>query len=164
MTEDKESAVKQWTDKSGALTADHWSIEKIFRFEAAHALPNHEGKCQRLHGHSWCCTLILEGEYLQREGASTGMVMDFGDLKEWMGPLLKDQLDHCFLNETTGLKNPTSEALSRWIYHKIAPNVPQLVAVKIDETCTCGCEYRPVRFVNVQPAEKDQMVNRRRLK
>ncbi|NES98612.1 MAG: 6-carboxytetrahydropterin synthase QueD, partial [Desertifilum sp. SIO1I2] len=32
---------------------DEWIIYKEFRFEAAHHLPHHDGKCRRLHGHSW---------------------------------------------------------------------------------------------------------------
>lgn len=118
-------------------------LEKEFRFEASHQLPNHQGKCQRLHGHSWKGRLIVEGELLVDSGSETGMLVDYSSLAAAISPLLERSLDHWHLNLSTGLANPTSEELARWIYGKIKPLVPLLVAVQIDETCTSRCEYRP---------------------
>lgn len=118
-------------------------LEKQFRFEASHRLPHHSGKCARLHGHSWVGHLIVAGEKLQQEGSSQGMLIDYGDLSAAIQPLLRDKLDHWHLNETTGLENPTSEELARWIFKQLKPKLPLLVAVQIDETCTSRCEYRP---------------------
>ncbi len=122
-------------------------LTKSFRFEASHQLPNHDGKCQRLHGHSWIGTLVVEGETLCQIGAKQGMVVDYSDLGAAVKPLVEGYLDHHHLNETTGLKNPTSEELARWIYDRLIPFIPQLVAVKVMETCTAECEYRPVKEV-----------------
>src|SRR5260370_40846854 len=36
-------------------------ITKIFRFEAAHNLPGHRGKCAHLHGHSYRLEATLRG-------------------------------------------------------------------------------------------------------
>jgi len=71
------------------------------------------------------------------------MVMDFGDVSRAMKDLLETKLDHYHLNDTTGLENPTSEELARWIYDWIKPNLPHLVAVEVDETCTSSCRYEP---------------------
>lgn len=117
-------------------------LEKQFRFEAAHQLPHHDGKCARLHGHSWVGTVIVEGENLCEIGAKRGMIIDYGDLSEVVKPLVEKYLDHWNLNDTTGLENPTSEEIARWVYWKLRPMVPQLVAVRIEETCTARCEYR----------------------
>jgi 6-pyruvoyltetrahydropterin/6-carboxytetrahydropterin synthase len=121
-----------------------WIIYKEFRFEAAHRLPHHEGKCRRLHGHSWLGRVYIKSNHLQSQGSQQGMVMDFGEISQYLQPLLDDFLDHHYLNETTGLENPTSEELSRWIYEKLAKaGLPGLHAVEIRETCTSGCTYYP---------------------
>lgn len=114
-------------------------IYKVFRFEAAHYLPNvPEGhKCGRMHGHSFEVQLTLAGE----PDATLGWLVDFGDVKEAWKPL-DEVLDHHLLNNVPGLYNPTSENLARWIWEKLEDDLPQLTAVRVAETCTCGAVYR----------------------
>lgn len=76
-------------------------------------------------------------------GSEAGMVVDYGVIKSSLEPLVNEFLDHQFLNETTGLENPTSEEVARWIYEQIRPKLPGLVAVRVDETCTSQCLYTP---------------------
>lgn len=113
-------------------------IFREFTFEAAHRLPyvpdGH--KCARLHGHSYRVEVQVSGEV----GADTGWVMDFGEIKRVVQPV-RDQLDHHYLNEVSGLENPTSEVLARWIWDRLAGQLP-LSAVTVRETCTSGCIYR----------------------
>ena len=121
---------------------EEWVIYKEFRFEAAHHLPHHDGKCRRLHGHSWVGRVYVKGEKLIPEGSKQGMLMDYGDIKQYLKPLLDNFLDHYYLNETTGLENPTSEAIAKWIYEKLEQmGLSGLHAVEIQETCTSGCRY-----------------------
>jgi len=47
-------------------------------FSAAHFLPEHEGACQNLHGHTWKVEVWLTGTVEPR----SGMVIDFGDIKK----------------------------------------------------------------------------------
>ncbi|MEP5766506.1 MAG: 6-carboxytetrahydropterin synthase QueD [Halieaceae bacterium] len=114
-------------------------IYKEFHFEAAHRLPNvPDGhKCARLHGHSFHVRIVLSGKV----GADSGWVMDFAELKAAFAPL-HDQLDHRYLNDIDGLDNPTSENIARWIWQRLAPQLPELSSVEIRETCTSGCIYR----------------------
>lgn len=120
-----------------------WIIYKEFRFEAAHKLPHHEGKCRRLHGHSWVGRIYVKGNELMIEGSQQGMIIDYGEITKYIQPLLDQFLDHYYLNETTGLENPTSEVLAKWIYEKLeAAKLPGLHAIEIHETCTSGCMYR----------------------
>lgn len=119
-----------------------FELTKEFRFEASHQLPNHDGKCQRLHGHSWRGHIVLRGDELQTLGPQQGMLMDYGRVKAILTPFVEEKLDHHHLNETTGLENPTSEMLARWIYTMLEPHFGGLLhAVKIEETCTSSCIY-----------------------
>lgn len=125
-----------------------WTLSKEFRFEAAHRLPHHEGQCRRLHGHSWVARVFVAAAALQQYTADAGpsprigMVMDYGDIKQAMKPLLDSYLDHYYLNESIpALESPTSETLAQWIYNQLRPHLPGLVAVEIDETCTSRCRY-----------------------
>lgn len=118
-------------------------LEKEFKFEAAHRLPHHGGKCRRLHGHSWRGRLVVEGESLHTAGSSTGMLVDFDVLKRSVKDVVEHKLDHHYLNETLDLESPTSEEIARWVYDRLKPSLPLLVAVIIEETCTSRCEYRP---------------------
>ena len=112
-------------------------IFREFTFEAAHRLPNvPDGhKCARLHGHSYRVEVRVRGDV----DPVAGWVMDFADIAAAFAPL-RDQLDHYYLNEVPGLANPTSEALPRWIWDRLADVLP-LSAVTVRETCTSGATY-----------------------
>ncbi|MCW6039037.1 6-carboxytetrahydropterin synthase QueD [Spirulina subsalsa FACHB-351] len=119
-----------------------WIIYKEFRFEAAHRLPHHDGKCRRLHGHSWVGRVYVKGDRLIPQGPKQGMIQDFGDLKAYLKPLVEEFLDHHYLNETTGLESPTSEAIAQWVYERLeAAGLPGLHAVEIHETCTSAARF-----------------------
>lgn len=91
-------------------------LTKIFRFEAAHHLPGHRGKCARLHGHSYTLEVTLRGPIKQHEGASDdGMVMDFDDLSHVVKQAVIERLDHQDLNEVTGIRT-TAENLAHWVW------------------------------------------------
>jgi 6-pyruvoyltetrahydropterin/6-carboxytetrahydropterin synthase len=113
-------------------------LVKDFRFEAAHWLPNvPEGhKCRRMHGHSFRGEVAVRGQVDPR----TGWLIDFADLKRAVDPIVA-RLDHYLLNEIEGLENPTSESLAVWIWAHLAPSVPLLSRITIEETCTSRCHY-----------------------
>ncbi len=70
-----------------------------------------------------------------------GWVMDYADISKAFHPIRKI-LDHNYLNEIPGLENPTSENIAIWIWKKLKPKLPRLVAVEVAETCTARCIYR----------------------
>jgi 6-pyruvoyltetrahydropterin/6-carboxytetrahydropterin synthase len=112
---------------------------KTFRFDAAHTLsaaPDGH-KCRNLHGHSYRVDIHVAGEV----DPQRGWVMDFGDLKKIVNPLI-DQLDHSMLNEIPGLENSTSERLGKWLWDRIRPALPQLTAITVWESDSSRCVYR----------------------
>lgn len=113
-------------------------IFREFTFEAAHRLPGvpADHKCSRLHGHSFRLEIHVAGDV----DPTSGMVMDFADIKAVAAPIC-DQLDHRYLNEIDGLENPTSENVARWVWQRLEPVLPQLSKVVVRETCTSGCIY-----------------------
>lgn len=119
-----------------------WIIYKEFTFEAAHQLPHHQGKCRRLHGHSFRGRVYIMADRLKTEGSETGMVMDFGVLKAHLEPLVKNHLDHHYLNDSLAMESPTSEAIAAWIFEQLEQaGVPGLHSVEVLETCTSAARF-----------------------
>jgi 6-pyruvoyltetrahydropterin/6-carboxytetrahydropterin synthase len=84
------------------------SVVRRYRFEAAHMLPWHPGKCSRVHGHSYVLELEVRGPLDER-----GVVMDFAEVDAVVdGHVLEgpEGLDHADLNER--LDNPTAERVA----------------------------------------------------
>ena len=89
-----------------------------------------------MHGHSFRGEVAVRGTI----DPAVGWLIDFADLKRAVDPIV-DRLDHYLLNEIDGLDNPTSELLAIWIWNHLAPNVPQLYRITIEETCSSRCHY-----------------------
>jgi 6-pyruvoyltetrahydropterin/6-carboxytetrahydropterin synthase len=127
-------------------------ICKEFKFEASHVLPHHKGKCSNLHGHSWKLTVYIRGPVDEE----TGMVVDYGDIKSSIQPII-DDLDHAHLGAWStdkvtilgggGTKhvswlrthNPTSENLLIEIARQIVKRGQVFSSLTLDETCTVSC-------------------------
>ena len=78
----------------------------------------------------------LEGDV----GATSGWVIDFADIAAACEPV-RLELDHRYLNEIDGLENPTSEVIAQWIWRRLAPGLPGLCLVTVQETCNAGVDY-----------------------
>jgi 6-pyruvoyltetrahydropterin/6-carboxytetrahydropterin synthase len=138
-------------------------VVKEFRFEAAHVLPNHPGKCSKLHGHSWLLRVGVVGKV----NPDTGFVMDYIDLKKMVQPLI-DLWDHSYLGAERILHGPCEDSIEpsfggypsseNLVEHVVvymqsalaalpsggdAMSLPQLSLVEIEETCTSRCTWRP---------------------
>lgn len=88
-----------------------WTVEKEFRFEASHSLPqlptNH--KCNRLHGHSYRVVLVIGTDQLDERGFAG---VDYAELDEF-SKYLNDKFDHRNLNDVVGAENTTAERLAK---------------------------------------------------
>lgn len=85
-------------------------------FVAAMKLPNNNGPCGNLHGHTYNVTTTVARGSLNEDG----MVIDYFNLAEKLNDILK-KLDHKFLNELEYFKNtpPTSENIAKYIFDNI---------------------------------------------
>jgi 6-pyruvoyltetrahydropterin/6-carboxytetrahydropterin synthase len=118
------------------------SVTRIFKFEAAHYLPKHEGKCKNVHGHSY----QLEVEITFGPNGMLNdqkMIMDFGDLKNLVNPLIEEYLDHHLLNETL-CKTPTAEVMVDMIAYELNKRIQapfRLLRIRLWETENCYAEW-----------------------
>lgn len=105
------------------------------KFDAAHFIPNHPGKCRNMHGH----TYRVEAEFGGKDLDAIGMVMDFADLKKALRDLLPD---HQCLNDVME-GHTTAEALAEWFYVRLQSRDLPVCAVTVWESETCGCRFEP---------------------
>jgi len=68
-------------------------MSRRIEIDAAHRVPHHESKCFYIHGHRYAIIANVQG-LLAASGPETGMVMDFGFLKEVMIEHIHDPCDH----------------------------------------------------------------------
>lgn len=122
-------------------------LTKEFSFEASHQLVGHDGKCARLHGHSWKLWVEVAGDELVTVGPKAGMLVDYGMLKSVVEPIIEACLDHWHLNDTLQTNRPTSEFIARWAFDHIKPALPQICAVTVSETCTTACRYEEPKYL-----------------
>jgi len=114
-------------------------------FDAAHFLPNYPGKCARVHGHMWTVEIGITGV----SNPTTGMVIDFGDLKRILKVAVIDKLDHTLLNlkDVEGRLEfpsdmPTAENILTWIVKSLKPLLPQLTYVRLAESPSSWVVWR----------------------
>lgn len=92
-------------------------------------LPNHRGKCARLHGHSYRLEVSVRGPIQPARGASDdGMVVDLDEIKAIVQPLIASRLDHYYLNDV--IAGPTTaENIAHWIWDQLEAERPDFAAL-----------------------------------
>lgn len=120
------------------------TLTKEFKFEAAHQLHNHNGKCRKLHGHSYRVVVEVQGEVRDADGGpDEGMVIDFGHIKDvWRD--FEPLLDHRDLNETLGeqVGPTTAENIAGWLLEEFKARIPVVSAVTVFETASSSATVR----------------------
>lgn len=108
-------------------------------FSSAHNLRHYRGKCEELHGHNW----KVEVTAAQKDLDTTGMVMDFTDMKRALHEVI-DELDHTYLNKIAYFKkvNPTSENMACYIYRRLKGRIPALASVTVWENTASSAAYQ----------------------
>ena len=113
-------------------------VFKSFTFDSAHFLPNvPDGhRCKNMHGHTYRLTVYLDGPLVP----PFDWAIDFGEVKKVVAPIV-DRIDHRVMNDIEGLENPTCEAIAKWLWDQIKPELPLLTKVELHETPTSGVVY-----------------------
>ncbi|HAV41929.1 MAG TPA: 6-carboxytetrahydropterin synthase QueD [Acidobacteria bacterium] len=109
-----------------------WKLKVRDKFSAAHYLREYQGKCEKLHGH----TFQVEVEIAVRELDQTGLGIDFIEIKKKLADVLPD---HKLLNEVYDF-NPSAENLAREIYHRLKESYP-VTAVTVWESEDAAATY-----------------------
>jgi len=126
-------------------------VEKEFKFEAAHMLPRHNGKCANEHGHSWRVVVSLLG----RIDKNTQFVMDFSELKALVQPII-DRFDHQHLNAF--ITYPSSENVCIHIAHLIRPALTCYdFSVRVSETQTSWAEWNSMNPYDMSIFDQDAL-------
>ena len=121
-------------------------------FDAAHFLAGYEGKCSNIHGHRWRVLIEVKSLTLQYNGQESGMVVDFGQLKQDLKEEV-DYFDHMLIIEKDTLKvetlkalkgegfkiveldfRPTAENLAKYFFHRMAQKGYEVKAATVYET------------------------------
>jgi len=93
-----------------------WVLSVKDRFQAAHFLKNYNGKCEKVHGH----TFHVEARVEVRKLNKTGIGIDFIEIKKKLSEILPD---HTLLNEVYDF-NPSAENLSRHFFLELKKYFP----------------------------------------
>lgn len=92
-------------------------ISKSFYFEAAHRLKITNNKVNKnIHGHSYFVEVFIT-EHTD-EINKNGLILDFSIFQKRLN-LIKNDLDHRYLNEISGLENPTLENIGVYIFNRL---------------------------------------------
>ena len=102
-------------------------MTKSFRFEAAHQLPWHPGKCRNLHGHSYRLDVTVEGPL-----DANGVVVDFDELEAHVRAEVVNRYDHSFLNDL--IDNPTAELIAADAWKRLESCGVAVIRVVVWET------------------------------
>lgn len=121
-----------------------WTLHTKFKFDAAHLIDGYDGKCGRMHGHSYKVHISAKShklnpsEYLESED----MVCDFKELKWAAKGSEKGGLDHSVLNEELPV-NPTAERIAEFIYKETQNRIPDDISLQVTvwETENSWVEY-----------------------
>ena len=130
-------------------------VTKQFKAEIAHRLiSSYSTKCQSIHGHSYLFRVTMGSEHLN----SDGMVIDFGEVKDKLGPLI-DAWDHSYMfskddvladhyklmAKTVPLRlievdyNPTAENMAYHIFRACIKLGLPVKHIEVQETATGWC-------------------------
>lgn len=121
-----------------------WTLHTEFKFDAAHFIEGYDGKCGRMHGHSYKVKISAKSNKLNPSAYlnTDDMVCDFKELKWAAKDADKGGLDHGFLNDLIE-ENTTAERIAEFIHTETTKRIPAGIDLKVIvwETDTSWVEY-----------------------
>jgi 6-pyruvoyltetrahydropterin/6-carboxytetrahydropterin synthase len=109
-----------------------WILKVQDKFQAAHFLKEYQGKCEKIHGHSFRVEVEIRITELDR----TGIGIDFTEIKNALVEVLPD---HTLLNEIYEF-NPTAENLAHFYFHELKKRFP-VIRVTVWESEDASATY-----------------------
>ncbi len=109
------------------------SVTCLFRFESAHQLPMHPGKCKNLHGHGYKLEVSVSGKI-----GEDGMIVDFADLEQVVEREVITRYDHKLLNDI--IPNPTAELIALDAWELLSNTGIEISRLRLFETPDCYVE------------------------
>ena len=108
-------------------------VSREFTFAGAHRLPGYQGKCERLHGHTWRLRVTVSARV-----GEDGLAFDFGELGRVVGERVLAVLDHSDLNSV--MPRPSAERIAQWVWRRL-DSLP-LAEVRVWESEQSFVSYR----------------------
>lgn len=121
-----------------------WILHTEFKFDAAHFIDGYDGKCGRMHGHTYKVHVSAKSNKLNPSKylKTPDMVCDFKELKWAASDGLKGGLDHTVLNDEMEIIT-TAERIAEFIHAETKRRIPDSIELKVTvwETETSWVEY-----------------------
>ena len=121
-----------------------WILQTEFRFDSAHLIEGYDGKCARLHGHTYRVRMSAKSHKLNPSKylPTPDMVCDFRELKWPARDSTKGGLDHAYLNDILPIST-TAERIAEYIHQETKKRLPEGIelTVTIWETPDSWVEY-----------------------
>lgn len=121
-----------------------WKLHTKFTFDAAHFIEGYDGKCGRMHGHTYKVHITAKSNKLNPSKYldSPDMVCDFKELKWAAADGKKGGLDHTVLNESIPVAT-TAERIAEFIHKETKKRIPSEIdlTVTVWETENSWVEY-----------------------
>ncbi|MFA6315603.1 MAG: 6-carboxytetrahydropterin synthase [Candidatus Paceibacterota bacterium] len=103
------------------------TVTKRYDWDMGHRLPDHGGKCRRLHGHRYTAEIDITGRV-----CTDGMVVDFGDLKQVLEQRIGAWDHRCMLHDKDQLmSNYKPEAQDLWGVFRV-PFIPTAENIAVE--------------------------------
>ena len=121
-----------------------WTLHTEFKFDAAHYIEEYDGKCGRMHGHTYKVHISAKSHTLNPSKylKTPDMVCDFKELKWAAADGKRGGLDHTVLNESIPVPT-TAERIAEYIHKETQARIPKDIKLKVTvwETETSWVEY-----------------------
>lgn len=121
-----------------------WKLNTEFTFDAAHSIDGYDGKCARMHGHTYKIRVTAKSHTLNPSKylKTPDMVCDFRELKWAARDSERGGFDHGVLDDLIPV-NTTAERIAEYIHKETKKRIPGNIelTVTVWETETSWVEY-----------------------
>ena len=121
-----------------------WTLHTEFKFDAAHFIDGYDGKCGRMHGHTYKVHMKAKSHKLNPSAylKTSDMVCDFKELKWAAKDSERGGFDHGVLNDLIQ-ENTTAERIAEYIHQETKKRIPSGIELEVTvwETETSWVSY-----------------------